>query len=71
MTHENGGTPRETGSPEVCEKGAYPPGFEPELEGEELERAQRKERGYTWMVRIELLLLLLIAALVIYFIVTA
>lgn len=42
-------------------EGLYPPGLEPELpEGPQLERARRKERGYTWLVRLELLVILVI-----------
>lgn len=64
---EAGGTAQDA----PAQHSPYPPGFEPELEGEALEAARRKERRYTWMVRVELLLLLLVAALVVYFIVTS
>jgi hypothetical protein len=41
--------------------GLYPEGLEPDLpEGPELEKARRKERGYTWLVRLELLVILAI-----------
>ena len=49
----------------------YPPGFEPELEGEELKFAVRQEGRYRWMVRFELLFLVAIVALIVYFIVTS
>ena len=44
----------------------YPKGLEPDLpEGPELEKARRKERGYTWLVRLELLVILAIIIAVI------
>lgn len=42
-------------------EGLYPEGLEPDLpEGPELEKARRKERGYTWLVRLELLVILIV-----------
>lgn len=55
----------------TAEELVYPPGFEPELEGEELKMAIRKEKGYTWLVRFQLLFLALIVAFIIYSIVTS
>ncbi|MCQ2752322.1 MAG: hypothetical protein MJ189_04425 [Coriobacteriales bacterium] len=49
----------------------YPAGLEPDLlEGPELEKARRKEKRYTWLLRAEIIGFIIFICLVLFFIFT-